>query len=67
MLLQLLFMGLAVHYLLTSESSARSKWIVGGLLAVSLLFARWTPMVVTLSIQFLVSGYILMVYRLREA
>jgi hypothetical protein len=66
MLLQLLFIGLAVHYMLTSENSARSKWLVGGLLGASLLFARWMPMFITLAIQFLVSAYILTVYRLRE-
>jgi hypothetical protein len=66
-LLLLLFLGLAAHYILNPESSARSKWIVGVLLAASVLFARWMPLFITLSIQILVSAFILMVYRLREA
>jgi hypothetical protein len=66
-LLQLLVFGLTVHYLFDSESGARSKWIVGGLIGVTVLFASWLPVLLSLSIQILVSGYILILYRLREA
>jgi hypothetical protein len=65
LLLQVLFVGLAAHYLLSAEASVRSKKIVGGLLAASVLFAPWMPVYLLLAIQIIVSGYILVVYRLR--
>jgi hypothetical protein len=65
LLLDLLFYGLGLHYLLGADASARSKTIIGCLLAASLLCGRWMPAFLLLSIQVLVSGYILMFYRLQ--
>jgi hypothetical protein len=64
-LLPLLALGLGVHYLRTSAASVRTKTIVGGLLVASALFARWLPALTPTVIQFVVSAYILMVYRLQ--
>jgi hypothetical protein len=65
LLLQVLFVGLGLHYVLKSEASALSKTIIGGLVATVLLFGRWMPGALSLSIQFLMSGYIIMYNRLQ--
>jgi hypothetical protein len=65
LLLQLLFLGLGLHYILLADASARSKTIIGGLLAAVVLFGRWMPVILSMSIQFLVPAYILLVYRLQ--
>jgi hypothetical protein len=65
LLLPLLAIGLGLHYLRTSDASARTKAIVGGLLIASVLLARWMPARVPMLIQFVVSAYILLEYRLQ--
>jgi hypothetical protein len=67
LLLQFLCFGLGLHYILLAAASPRSKTIVGGLLAAVLLFGSWIPAFLSLSIQFLLSGYILLFYRLQGA
>jgi hypothetical protein len=66
LLLEFLFLGLGLHYLLTADVSPRSKTIVTGLLVAGLFFARWMPLYLALSIQIGLSAYILMVYRLQR-
>ncbi|MEX2140573.1 MAG: hypothetical protein WD894_15020 [Pirellulales bacterium] len=63
--LQVLFLGLGLHYVLRADASARSKTIIGSLLAAVLLFESWMPAFLALSIQFLMCGYIVMFYRLQ--
>ena len=65
LILRVLFAMLSVHYILRSDASARSKTIIGALLAAELLFARWMPTFLSLSILFGVSAYILMFYRVQ--
>jgi hypothetical protein len=65
LLLPLLALGLGIHYLRTSDASARNKTIVGGLLIASVLFVRWLPALAPVVIQIVVSAYILIVYRLQ--
>jgi hypothetical protein len=65
LLLPLLAVGLGLHYLRTSDASPRTKAIVGGLIISSVLFARWLPAIVPMLIQFILSAYILLVYRLQ--
>jgi hypothetical protein len=65
LVLRLLFAMLCVHYILRTDASPRSKTIIGALLAAELLFAHWMPPFLSLSIQFGVSAYILMLYRLQ--
>ena len=66
LVLQLLFLGLGVHYVFVTDASARSKLVIGGLLLGSVLFAPFLPAFVSLAIQFGVSGYILVIYRLQD-
>jgi hypothetical protein len=63
--LQLLFLGLGVHYLLVADASMRSKAIVAGFVVVYLLFGLSMAWYVSLAIQFFVSAYVLMFYRLQ--
>jgi hypothetical protein len=65
--LLLLFLGLGLHYILLADASVRSKAIVGGLMAVYLLFGLWMAWYVSLAIQVLVGVYVLMFYRLQGA
>ena len=67
LILQLLFLGLGLHYILVADASTRSKGIVGGLMAVYLLFGLSMSWYVSLAIQVAVSAYVLMFYRLQEA
>jgi hypothetical protein len=66
LLLQLLFLGLGVHYVFVTQASGRSKIIIGGLLVASMLPLPFLPAFVWLVIQFGVSGYILILYRLQD-
>lgn len=59
-------MALGLHYIVTADASAWSKSIIGGLLVAVMLFGRWMPVFLSLSIQILVSAYILLVYRIQE-
>jgi hypothetical protein len=65
LLLDLLFYGLGLHYILFTEASRRSKIVIGGLLAASVFLASWMSAILALSIQFLVCAYVLVVYRLK--
>jgi hypothetical protein len=64
LILGLLFLGLALHYILIADASFRSKAIIAGLAAAWLFGGRWMPSLLLLSIEFLVPAYILIVYRL---
>jgi hypothetical protein len=66
LLLNLLFLGLGVHYVFVADASARSKMVIGGLLVASVLPVPFLPAFVWLVIQFGVSGYILSIYRLQD-
>ncbi len=65
-LFPILFVGLGLHYILTTDESPRSKMSIGGLVVAWLLLRTRMPMAVSLSIQFFMSAYILMVYRLKD-
>jgi hypothetical protein len=65
LLLQLLFLGLGLHYILFADASTRSKAIIGGLVGAYWLFGMSMSWYVALAIQLLVSAYVLMFYRLQ--
>jgi hypothetical protein len=66
LVLKLIFAMLCVYFIFRTDASARSKAIIAALLAAEMLFARWMPTFLSLSILFGVSAYILMFYRLQE-
>ena len=65
LVLELMFLGLALHYVLFADASFRSKAIIAGVAIGWVLFGRWLPVFLLLSIEFLVPAYILIVYRLK--